>query len=401
MRIFWWSNAPWARTGYGTQTRIFVPRIVALGHEVVLGASYGLGGSPLELGEHSRIYPLGIDRHGNDVLVDYAKHTKADIVITLYDAWPFMNQVTSQFRWCPWAPIDHKPLAEPVRQAISTAWQPITYSRFGYKEVQEAGLDPVYVPHGIETDVYKPRDKAEARKKFGLPGDGFLAVMVAANKGWPSRKSFGEVLAAWKKFTDRHDEAVLYMHTHFGGEMAGADLKVLIEKLGIPGQQVAFADPFRNTVGLGYDDHYMVDLYNAADVLVNPSMGEGFGLPILEAQACGTPVIVGSWTSMPELCFAGWKVRGQPFWNPNMAAWQYVPFINSILSALEKAYNAKGSRRLREKAREGALHYDADLVTEKYWKPVLEAIEAEIEEGGELEAVSLEDAWGEADEPQL
>ena len=150
MRIFWWSNAPWCRTGYGTQTRIFVPRIRALGHEVILGANYGLGGSPLELGKDYRIYPLGIDRHGNDVLVGYASYTKADIVITLYDAWPFKPTVTSLFRWCPWFPIDHDPLPDPVRQAVAVAWQPIAYSRFGYKQLEAAGLDPAYVPHGLE-----------------------------------------------------------------------------------------------------------------------------------------------------------------------------------------------------------------------------------------------------------
>ena len=41
-------------------------------------------------------------------------------------------------------------------------------------------------------------------------------------------------------------------------------------------------------------------LYNAADVFVFPSLYEGFGLPILEALACGTPVVAGDAASLPE-----------------------------------------------------------------------------------------------------
>ena len=42
--------------------------------------------------------------------------------------------------------------------------------------------------------------------------------------------------------------------------------------------------------------------YNACEVLVYPSFYEGFGLPPLEAMACGTPVIVSNVTSLPEVC---------------------------------------------------------------------------------------------------
>jgi glycosyltransferase involved in cell wall biosynthesis len=45
----------------------------------------------------------------------------------------------------------------------------------------------------------------------------------------------------------------------------------------------------------------LVGLYNLADVLVLPSIYEGFGFPILEAMACGTPVIAGNAASLPEV----------------------------------------------------------------------------------------------------
>ena len=47
MRIAWLSNAPWARTGYGTQCNLFAPRMKALGHEVAVICFYGLEGGTL------------------------------------------------------------------------------------------------------------------------------------------------------------------------------------------------------------------------------------------------------------------------------------------------------------------------------------------------------------------
>jgi glycosyltransferase involved in cell wall biosynthesis len=148
-----------------------------------------------------------------------------------------------------------------------------------------------------------------------------------------------------------------------------------LEAVGVPKANVVFCDQYHNI--LGFPSSYMVDVYRAADVLLSPSMGEGFGLPILEAQACGCPVIVGNWTSMPELCFAGWKVSGQRFYTP-IGSFQYIPNIRDITWALRDAYAAKGNAELREQARQGALAYDADLVAETYWKPVLTKIEEEI-----------------------
>jgi glycosyltransferase involved in cell wall biosynthesis len=46
----------------------------------------------------------------------------------------------------------------------------------------------------------------------------------------------------------------------------------------------------------------LVGIYNAATVLVYPSIYEGFGLPILEAMACGLPVVAANRTSIPEVC---------------------------------------------------------------------------------------------------
>jgi len=84
---------------------------------------------------------------------------------------------------------------------------------------------------------------------------------------------------------------------------------------------------------------------------------------------------------MSELCFGGWKVpkdESQKWWTP-LAAYQFAPHTGAILDALESAYQAKGNQDYRKAARKGALAYDADKVTYKYWKPVLEKIEENVQ----------------------
>ncbi len=83
----------------------------------------------------------------------------------------------------------------------------------------------------------------------------------------------------------------------------------------------------------------MVDAYNAMDVLTNVALGQGFGIPILEAQACGTPVIVGDWTSMSELCFAGWKVAKEealPVYHDFFDAFQWQATTAAIYDRLDR-----------------------------------------------------------------
>ena len=109
-------------------------------------------------------------------------------------------------------------------------------------------------------------------------------------------------------------------------------------------------------------------------------MGEGFGIPTVEAQACGCPVIVGDWTASGELCFSGWKIpksESVPMWTA-LGTYQYHVKPEAVADRLEQAFTVRGNQEYRNRARKGAMQYDADKVTQKYWKPYLEKLEAEL-----------------------
>jgi glycosyltransferase involved in cell wall biosynthesis len=333
-----------------------------------------------------RIYPLGKHPYGQDIIGASAMFDGADVIISLMDAWVMQPQnIPPSVKWFPWFPIDCEPMPVNVLEVVRKARKGIVMSKFGQRMAQLAKLDTFYVPHGVDTNAYRPLDRAAARKRLQWPTDKFIVGMVAANKGIPPRKSFFEQIAAFAALRALYPDVMLYLHTDDGAHGGEAvNLLTYCDRLGLkcgyqrngevaPDVDVLFAEQF--TYLLGLPDMYMIDVYNALDVLMNVSMGEGFGIPIVEAQACGCPVIVGDWTSMGELCFGGWKIKksmARQVWHPHFEAWQWSVNTDAVAERLDTAYQFRDNQDYRNRARDGALQYDADKVTEKYWKPALE-----------------------------
>lgn len=382
MKIHWMSNAPWAATGYGNQTKLFLPRLQKLGHQMSVTAFYGLEGAVLNM-NGINIYPRGFHPYGLDIAAANASMEGADIIISLIDAWVLnagQMQLNSML-WVPWFPIDSEPIPCPVADSVKFAYKRIVFSHHAERMMDQAGLDYYYVPHGIDTEKLKPQDRKESRKWLGIPDDVFLVGMVAANKGQPSRKAFCEQIAAFHMLKQVHHDVALYLHTYdgAGSQRDSVNLRKYISDLGLViGSDVYICNQHQYHLSFGED--YMTHAYSAMDVLMNVSTGEGFGIPIVEAQSCGTPVIVGDWTSMGELCFSGRKVeksKAAPAYNP-IGTYQFTPRLEDVGQLLIDEYRKPSSK---EKARKGALEYDADLVTEKYWKPVLDDIAETLPKG--------------------
>lgn len=375
-RLLWGSNALWAPTGYGVQAKYILPRLQRLGITCAQFAWYGLQGASIDvdLGEGPlTIYPQGLDAYGNDMYAAYCEEFKADLLVTLLDIWVMPDNFREQINvpWMPWFPVDCAPLPEIVRKPASTAEFPTTYSKFGQREAVKAGLDTFYIPHGVDCNIFKPKDRQDARKRFGVEDDTYIVAMIGANKGFPSRKGFPEAAWAFKAFHDRHPKSLLYLHCNQTGHRGGIDFARMFDAIeDFPKDAVRFVDQTKQKIGL--QDSYMAACYNAADVLLQPSYNEGFGIPIIEAQACGCPVIVNDNTSMSELVGPGIAVPPlQPNWF-GPGGWAGVPDIAGFTEALETMYQDRGSRR--EASREFALQYDWDRVVEEHWIPVLDRV---------------------------
>lgn len=380
MRCLWHSNAPFVRSGYGQQTRLFAPRIRDLGHEMMISAYWGLNGT-VTTWDGMTVFP-GDEVWGNRLLPELAAHVAADVVITLMDVHVLDTERLRGLPLACWVPVDHDPVPPKVlRFFAETGAIPIAMSRFGQRMLKDAGLNAIYVPHGVDLSVYGPREDARrrGRERLGVADDVFLVGMVAANKGSnPPRKAFPQILQAFAAFRDRHKDAVMYLHTDPVGHR-GVHLAKLTDQLLIP--EGAVMCPSMMRYELGEPDDVMADMFAAFDVLVNTSYGEGFGVPIIEAQAAGTPVIVTNASAMPELVGAGWRVDGDPWFDTSQRAFFTCPSVPGIEAALEHAYESRGDAELSARARRFVRDYDANLIAEKYWAPALSRIEQTLEHG--------------------
>jgi len=176
----------------------------------------------------------------------------------------------------------------------------------------------------------------------------------------------------------KNDDVGFYVHSRFDKAYGGIDLVQLAKFFEID-EITVFPNPYHEIIGFSSDE--MAVIYNAFDVLLNPSMGEGFGIPIIEAQACGVPVIVTNFSSMPELCGSGFTVGYSNFYHP-FGAWWALPDVNEIYIALEKVYENKKSF-YSDKAVNFAKEYNWDKVVNIYWKPFLEEAQLQLNNGGD------------------
>lgn len=390
LAVTWASNAAWAATGYGQQTRQVVTRMIADGHQVAVAANYGLEAT-MSTWEGIEHFPRGFDAYSQDVLTAYYKdwerqHPDADpLLVTLYDVWVYTNpNLVNVPRIASWVPIDHLPIPAKVAQwCAKPNVTPIAMSHYGAAQLASMGIEHLDIPHGIETKVFKPTPKVPdasgkvrtGREIMGIPDESVhLTGIINANKGvMPIRKAFPEQLLAWSIFAKSKDDVALYLHTESSGGMGGIPFEPLMASVGLEGDdRVKFVNQYQLRIGIPNDA--MAAIYTGLDVLLAPTLGEGYGLTVAEAEACGTRAIVNDFTAQPELISDGWKVNGQPFWDPAQEAWFNIPSVKDIVRALEESYERRDERHSEEARRHIVENYDADTIYAERWRPALDSI---------------------------
>jgi glycosyltransferase involved in cell wall biosynthesis len=315
-------------------------------------------------------------------MIDVANIIDADIILTHRDIWVDDPENSKNFPTASWFPIDHEPVGEHLMERFKTTRWLATMSRRGVDLIANAGYKAHYIPHSVDGSVYKYRRSPELRKKlFGnaIPDDAYLIFIVAANKGFPSRKGYPEMFEAVARFMQFRPDAYLYVHALITEEEGGPNLLKLAKAVGIDENRFQHLNPVAYHWGL--DEEEMAEFYQAADVLLNCSYGEGFGIPILEAQACGTPVITTDFSSMPEITWYGYTVGGRRMMTAHYAYW-LQPDIQEIVSRLEEVYMQRGSEAFLQHGKRVAdmiaKEWTDDAVFHRYWRPFLGSIQADL-----------------------
>lgn len=384
MKILWHSSAPWSPSSYSVLTARTVPDIVRAGHEVTLSTWYGLQGQPLpwqilgndgkSIGNVSVLPSLDGAQYGNKTVHKIYEHIQAEVLITCSDVWVFSQKLTGQTHFCPWLPVDHDPAPPNVVEALESSLFTMVLSKWGTEVLTKAGVEAHYVPASAPIDKFTSDGREAAKEQFILPeGVDFLVSMVAANKDGQDRKGFNEGLLAFAEFHKKRPNSALYLHTNWDGAI---NVGVMAELLGIE-KYVMRPDPIPFALGM-LDQTYMANIYRASDVLLNPAKSEGFGIPLLEAQLCGCPVIATDYSTTDELVKTGWKTETIPDWTQGANSYRVRAKVDSLVDALEDAYQHKGNIALRAKARRLVERYDSKRIFKRFWQPALKEIERRI-----------------------
>lgn len=377
LRLFFNSNSPWSNSGYGQQMAELLPRLVKAGYPTAISAFYGLEGGIIDL-DGIRIYPKIGDQWGSDAMVEHSKAFKADIVFTLQDLWVVdPNMLKLLPRWIPIVPVDHEPIPQSIYDRLKLAYRVISYAPYGTRELSRKGMHSTYIPHTVDTKLFKPFDKKEVRKAIGIPDDIFLFGMVSANKDNPPRKEFQRVMDAFALFLKDHPKSGIYFHTLLE-QSSGFNIKNYAKFLGIQ-DKIYHVHPYEQLFGVGKAD--MPRVYSSFDCLLCPSTNEGFGVPIIEAQACGVPVITNNFTAMPDMIKPGktgfLTEVGYKRFTP-LNAYIGETTVKSIHENMEKVFKADRVKMGKAARRFMVKEFDTDTIFKTKWLPYLSLLEKEV-----------------------
>ena len=386
LKILLHSNSPTSKTGYGVQTALLAARLADDGHDVAISATFGhaasngMGTWVTPSGKTIMVYPSWQLVSGEDVLYAHAKShfgVEEGWIICLIDIWSMRGDDVAGFNMVGWAPVDHDPVPPIVTDFFKRAPSvlPLAMSRHGQASYIAAGIDADYIPLAVDTSVYKPTFEATiggrtvtSREFLELPAGAFVVGMVGMSKDPADRKNFVIALQGFAEFHKTHPNAILHIHTDKRGTSSGFDLPEIAAACGIPETAMSYTNQYAYVIG------WPVELVALAmtgfDVLLAPSAGEGFCVPLIEAQSCGVPVIASDFTAQSELVGAGWMVTGDRSWDAPSHSWYLRPYVSSVVEALEEAYNAD-LIGMQEDAVRFAKQYDADYVYDTYWRPYL------------------------------
>lgn len=394
MRILVASDAIWHPTGYGTQLKYLMTKLASDGHEVYNFCAGAFMAGYVE-------YAPGItvigaagndDRWGNRSWNDVCDWVDPDVVITWLDCHGMQSYGWQAAPAYMWAPIDTAPINKDEVAILGRAAKLLCPSKWGQEILKEQGFESEYIPCAVDTKMFdiNPEGRKTWRDQFVPPidDDTFLIGMVGLNTGSPDRKGFGYGFDVIKRFVDDHPEQKVqaYIHTDPGGDGLAIPLIQLREALGLQ-DVIAFNPPM---LPWGRPLEYMRDMYNAFDVYLHSAITEGFGVPIVEAQACGTPVVVNACTSVTELSTGAGAYRA----NYKMDSWVntctkvYLPDVLALSTMLDAAYEDwKAGKHDKVTIRSHVLRFGLEEVYNEFWKPLLETVPSKIDyaqAGGEV-----------------
>jgi|688.fasta_scaffold00819_31 glycosyltransferase involved in cell wall biosynthesis len=350
-RILFCSEATFLNTGYATYTREILSYLYSTGkYELAEMASYGEKNDPRAKNIPWKFYGVIPNQHSSKEEIDqYHSHPtaqfgelmfepvcldfKPDIVCDIRDFWMLDFQERSPFRpffkWCIMPTVDARPQARQWISTYQSADACLTYSEWAGEVLkQQSGGKINYI--GISSpsahSAYQPiKNKTQLRIDMGVDPDAKIIGTVMRNQ---RRKLYPDLFETFRILLDKvedNSKYMLYCHTSYPD--LGWDIPELLQQYGLsskvlftyicPQTNKPFVSLFRGAVtqspftnqfgatlsnvknGVEYED--LSKIINLFDIYVQYANCEGFGLPQVEAAACGVPVMATDYSAMESV----------------------------------------------------------------------------------------------------
>jgi len=306
--ILWLSDGCYLTTGYATITRKALNYLTELGWDTnhlshTAQHQTMMAGTTLEDNEilNFKIYGAGIQPYCQDIMTQRIRELDVRIFGILLDTfmcYPWLLNIDlTPAKSFFYFPSDGGGFPLGCEQILRKVDLPIAMSKYAQKQVKELfNIDSEYIPHAIETDVYKPlneQERATGKAKMGLTGK-FVVGVVARNQG---RKMLDRTLKSFAIFARQVPEAILLLHCDKFDPAGYFNFDVLINQLKIQNRVVFTGTRYFK----GFNYKQMNELYNVMDLFFLGTSGEGFGVPLIEAMGAGIPVLTTDYTTGQEI----------------------------------------------------------------------------------------------------
>lgn len=314
------SDSPTTKTGLGRITRELALQSHEHLSDVIRVGTAGLGGHlsrnlPFRQYQVSRMEPFPPELPA--IWQDFAGNQKGILFTALNPCWlAFLSGMIKMpaeyqafldekpFEIWSYVPIDavgpNNRLCAPERIILEKMDRLLAYTNWGARVLDRtlARMGTRYLPHGVDSEMFFPRNREEARETFvkrctegkmdgKLADDYTLIGIVATNT---RRKDWYLAFEIGRELMSRGIKFGIWAHTN---KLIGDwDLLTLANEFGLT-KRVMFSTT-------NFTDVEMAWLYSACDVTLGIGSGEGWGLPLSEALACGVRVIHGNYAGATD-----------------------------------------------------------------------------------------------------
>lgn len=347
-------------------------------------------------------------------------HFKPHIVLTWTDYWMYSYQETSPFRnyftWIQMPMVDSAPQRIEWLYTFRNADILIPYTEWAKKVLQDScgptiNLFPMPANAGINKEEFFAVDNKVTHKINTLGFDGDIVGCVMRNQ---RRKLFADTMLSFRNYLnklldanliDKYRKTFLYLHTSYPEE-SGWDFPALLLEYNLLDKvyfsyicrscRHYFPSKFRNaicscpkcgkmtaslpSVAVGVDSATLNKIYNTFDLFLQNSIAEGFGMPQLEAAACGVPFAAVDYSAMTEIVenLHGFKIPVlRMFRELDSNADRAYPdnqFITNLMYDFFNRYSEEYKKEISLKTREACIRkYTWDNVY-RVWKECCDSV---------------------------